>query len=230
MPIKFWWSDAGRDCVIGVEVSGKGRDTWKKTYDYYLYQIEEGTLKKLFGDITDKFSGKSGKSGRVWASGGKQFVLDSGYPNSKTWLFDTDSWLAVWMEREIKKIKDGDSSQLTMTPLPLEAEERDKVTTENTPFRLEITPSPHRDLLLVHLLEGKWGAPKYPSTCYVLKIVTGPKGEISLNVLKKIESGRKGSFLWMDDWITEIYFWTADGRGLLFTDFRGEKFRSVSIP
>ena len=49
MPIKFWWNDAGRDCVIGVEVSGKERDTWKKTYDYYLYQSGEGTLRKLSG-------------------------------------------------------------------------------------------------------------------------------------------------------------------------------------
>ena len=79
----------------------KERDTWKKTYDYYLYQSGEGTLRKLFGDITDKFSGKSGESGRVWASGGKQFVLNSGYPHYKTWLFDTDSWRAVWMENEI---------------------------------------------------------------------------------------------------------------------------------
>lgn len=84
MPIKFWWDDAGRNCVIGVEVSEKEtyrdyvtgvmkeRNTWKKTYDYYLYQSEEGTLRKLFGGITDKFSGKfsgttSGDSGRVWA-------------------------------------------------------------------------------------------------------------------------------------------------------------------
>lgn len=230
MPIKFWWNDAGRDCVIGVEVSGKGRDTWKKTYDYYLYQSEEGTLRKLFGDITDKFSGKGGESGRVWASGGKQFVLNSRYPNSKTWLFDTDSWLAVWMENEIKKIKDGDSSPLTMTTLPLEAKERDKVTTENIPLRVAITPSPRRDLLLVHLLEGEWRTPKYPSTCYVLKIIPGPKGEISLDVLKKIESGRKESFLWMDFWVPECIFWTADGRTLLFTNLLGDKFRSENIP
>jgi len=221
MPIQFWWDDAGRDCVIGVEAS----DKW--TYHYYLYQSEEGTLKKLSGDIKGKFSGESGESGRVWASSGKQFMLKLKY---KTWLFDTNSWCAVWMENEIKKIKDGDLSPLTMTPLPLEAEERDKVTTENTPFRVDITPSPRKDLLLVHLLEGEWRTPKYPSTCYVLKIIPGPKGEISLDILKKIESGRKESFLWMDFWVPECIFWTADGRGLLFTNLWGDKFRFVSIP
>lgn len=229
MPIKFWWNDAGRDCVIGFEVSGKGRDAWKKTYDYYLYQGEEGRLTKVFGDITDKFSGKSSESGRVWASGGKQFVLNSGYPHYKTWLFDTNSWSAVWMEREVKKIKDGDSSPLTMTPLPLDY---NKITNANSSSHVEITPSPRGDLLAVRLPEGrqKYAVqnPEGYVLNYVLKIVTGPKGELSLDVEKKIESGIKKSFLWMDFWIDEDLFWTADGRGLLFVT--GDKFRLERIP
>lgn len=261
MPIKFWWDDAGRDCVIGVEVSEKEtyrdcvtgvmkeRNSWKKTYDYYLYQSEEGTLRKLFGNIGDKFSGKSGKSGRVWASNGKQFVLDSGYPHYKTWLFDKDSWRAVWMENEIKKIKDGDSSQLTMTPLPLEydsslddleksdpsdeklREKRNKIIDENSSSHVEITPSPGRDLLAVRLPEGRQKGAKETSTYYVLKIVTGPKGEMSLDVVERVESGRKKRFLWIDFWIPENVFWTADGRGLLFVTFvASDKIRLESIP
>jgi hypothetical protein len=239
--------------VIGVEVSGKERDTWKKTYDYYLYQSEEETLRKLLANITDKFSGKSSESGRVWASGGKQFVLDSGYPHYKTWLFDKDSWRAVWMENEIKKIKDGDSSQLTMMPLPLEydssldhlfkssvsdpnylslEEKRSKITSANFRSRVEITPSPHGDLLAVRLPEGRQKyAVQTPTTYvlnYILKITTDPKGEMSLDVQKKIESGIKKSFLWEDFVIDEDFLWTPDGRGLLFVS--GDKFRLESIP
>jgi hypothetical protein len=263
MPIKFWWDDAGRDCVIGVEVSEKEtyrdcvtgvmkeRNTrgYGKTYDYYLYQSEEGTLRKLFGNIDSKFSGKSGKSGRVWGSGGKQFVLDSGYPHYKTWLFDTNSWCAVWMENEIKKIKDGDSSQLTMTPLPLEydssldypeksdpldeklREKRNKIIDENSSSHVEITPSPRGDLLAVRLPKGGQKDAKETSTYYVLKIVTGSKGEMSLDVVKKVESGRKKKFLWTDFWIPEDFIWTADGQGLLFFTFvASDKFRLESIP
>lgn len=265
MPIKFWWDDAGRNCVIGVEVSQKEtyrdcvtgvmkeRNTWKKTYDYYLYQREEGRLRKLFGDISDKFSGKSGESGRVWASGGKQFVLDSGYPHYKTWLFDTNSWCAVWMERKIKKIKDGDSSQLTITPLPLEydssldhlfeisvsdpnylslEEKRNKITTANFRSRVDITPSPRGDLLAVRLSEGRQKyAVQTPTTHeinYILKITTDPTGEMALDVRKRIESGINKSFLWTDFVIDEDFLWTSDGRGLLFV--AGDKLRLETIP
>ena len=128
-----------------------------------------------------------------------------------------------------------------MTPLPLEydssldhlfeisasdpnylslEEKRNKITTANFRSRVEITPSPRGDLLAVRLPEGRQKYAVQTSTTYVLnyvlKIITGPKGEMSLDVRKKIESGRKKSFLWIDFWIDEDFLWTADGRGLLF--------------
>ena len=124
VPIKFWWDDAGRDCVIGVM---KKTGEYKCTYHYYLYQREGGTLANLVNQLEDTSRAVSPYApsgyGRVWCSDGKHFVLNSGYPYYKTWLFNTASWSAVWMEREIKKIKDETSSQLTMAPLPLEHRE-----------------------------------------------------------------------------------------------------------
>lgn len=178
--------------------------------------------------------------GRVWLGGGKHFVLMSGY--DKTWLFDTASLSAVWMENEIKKIKEGTSTQLTTVPLPLEHPEHDAsqepppalpgVPGENSPAAQEehdktadtagaamvtIEPAPRGDLLAVRLPNGGQKDANPAAMCYVLQIETGPKGEMFLSVQKKIEFARGESF-----------FWTADGRGLLFG--AGDKFRLESIP
>lgn len=189
--------------------------------------------------------------GRVWLSDGKHFILHSGYPYYKTWLFNTASLSAVWIEREIGRFKDGNFSQpqRLIATLPLEDgevdsskeplpksphwddpnyEKRGKMIEKNSSSRVVIEPSPVGNLLAVRLPEGKKKEGKLTSTCYVLKIVTDPKGEMFLDVVKKGESGIKKRFLWIDFWVDEDLFWTADGRGLLF--FAGDKFRFESIP
>jgi hypothetical protein len=243
MPTKFWWDDMGSNCVIGV-MEKKG--DYKCAYHYYLYQRERGTLTNLVNQLEDTSRAVSPYApsghGRVWCGDGKHFVLNSGYPYYKTWLFNTASWSAVWMEREIKRIKDGNSPQLTMVPLPLEhleydssqdplprpfdhlhdanfdslMEKQKKMIDVNASSRVVIEPSLRGNLLAIRLPEGEqWF--KSTSTCYVLEITTSPKGEMSFAVRKKIEFGRGESF-----------FWTADGQGLLFV--ADDKFRLESIP
>ena len=239
-PITFWWDDASRNLVIGVQ---RKKDSYSYTHHYYLYQRERGTLTAIANRLADtsQFSPyKPSNQGRVWCSHGQHFVLSSGYPYYKTWLFNTASLAAVWMEKGIKVIQAGASSQLTMVPLPLEdheydssraplpaypdwsatnyvsmEQERNKMIDANSVSKVVIEPSPHGNLLAVRLPESEQKDAK--STCYVLEIATDPKGEMSLAVRKKIEFGRGESFLWR-----------VDGRGLLFV--ADDKFRLESIP
>jgi hypothetical protein len=157
------------------------------------------------------------------------------------------------MEREIKRMKDGNSSERVMVPLPLEdleydlskdplpelpdvsapnfslqEEKRNKMIDANSASEVVIESSPRGNLLAVGPSKAERKNAKSTFTYYVLKIEAGPKGETALDVRKKIESGRKKSFLWIDFWIPESFFWTADGRGLLFV--AGDKFRLESIP
>jgi hypothetical protein len=108
IPIKFWWDGAGRDCVIGVGEE-KGTHLNRPSYHYYLYQRGRGTLTNLGNQLESEWLLPG--YGRLWCCDGKHFVLNSGYPYYKTWLFNTASWSAVWMEREMESIKDGNTSQ-----------------------------------------------------------------------------------------------------------------------
>ena len=256
-PIKFWWDDGSSNLLIGVQKKKKREYIEDTHHYYYLYQRESGTLTNIINRLEDtsQFSPyETSGHGRVWLSDGKHFILNSGYPYYKTWLFNTDSLSTVWMEREMERFEDGnfsqrqrliatlpledgevDSSKEPLPKLPREHdanlyEKRRKMIEKNSSSRVVIEPSPAGNLLAVRQPEGRQRHEKQTSTCYVLKIVPGPKGELSLDVLKKIESGIKKRFLWIDYWIPEDFFWTADGRGLLFTDFGGDKFRLVNIP
>lgn|GEM_PF-4540101 len=223
LPISFWWDDGSGNLVIGVQ---KKKDRYEYTHHYYLYQLERGLLTNIANRLEDtsQFSPYKPSGRRVWLSDGKHFILNSGYPYHKTWLFNTASLSAVWMEREIERFEDGNFSQpqRIITTLPLEDGEVDS-SKEPLPG-LVIEPSPAGNLLAVRLPEGKQKHEKQTSTCYVLKIVTGPKGEMSLDVVKKVESRRIKRFIWS---IREDFIWTADGRGLLFV--AGDKFRLESI-
>jgi hypothetical protein len=259
-PIIFWWDDGSSNLLIGVHKKKKGKYGYSgDTHHYYLYQQESGTLTNLINRLEDtsQFSPyEPSGHGRVWLSDGKHFILHSGYPYYKTWLFNKDSLSAVWMEREMERFESGNFSQRqrliatlplkdgevdsSKEPLPKSPrwddpnfssldEKHSKMIEKNSSSRVVIEPSPAGNLLALRLPEGSQKHEKQTSTCYVLKIVTDPKGEISLDIIKKVESGIKKRFLWID-WIDEYLYWTANGRGLLFTDFRGDKFRLESIP
>ena len=218
-PITFWWDDASRNLVIGVQ---RKKDSYSYTHHYYLYQRERGTLTALANRLADtsQFSPyKPSNQGRVWCSDGQHFVLSSGYPYYKTWLFNTASLAAVWMEKGIKGIQAGASSQLTMVPLPLEdheydssraplpaypdwsatnhvsmEQERNKMIDANSASKVVIEPSPHGNLLAVRLPESEQKDAKSTSTYYVLKIDTDAKGETVLVVPKKILFDQKIAF------------------------------------
>jgi len=216
MPFRFWWNDAGRNCVIEVG-EGNGTHQNRPPYHYYLYQRERGTLTNLGDQLKSEWMSSS--YGRVWCSDGKHLVLNSGYPYYKTWLFNTASRSAVWMESEITKIKEGTLSQLTMVPLPLEhleydssqaplperpsgldpnqlsvEEKRSKMIHANSESRVAIEPSPQGNLLAVCLPESEQKDSKSTSTYYVLKIETDAKGETVLVVQKKILFDKKIAF------------------------------------
>ncbi len=72
MPIKFWWDDAGRNCVIGLGEE-KGTHYNRPPYHYYLYQREGGTLTNLGNQLESEWwlSG----DGRVWCGDGKHFIM-----------------------------------------------------------------------------------------------------------------------------------------------------------
>lgn len=211
-PIKFWWDDGSSNLLIGVQKKKEGKYGYTgHTHHYYLYQRESGTLTNIINRLEDtsQFSPYEPSGyGRVWLSDGKHFILHSGYPYYKTWLFNTASLSAVWIEREIGRFKDGNFSQpqRLIATLPLEDgevdsskeplpksphwddpnyEKRGKMIEKNSSSRVVIEPSPVGNLLAVRLPEGKKKEGKSTSTCYVLKIVTDPKGEMFLDVVKK---------------------------------------------
>lgn len=240
-PIAFWWDDASRNVVIGVQ---RKQDSYSHTHHYYLYQREKGTLTPLANRLKDtsQFSAwRPSGGGRVWCSDGKHLVLNSGHPYYKTWLFDTTSLAAVWMEREMKGLKAGIPSPLTMVPLPLEdgeydssrdplpaypdlgttnhvsmEQKRNKTIRANNASKVVIEPSPHRNRLAVCLPVGERKNAKSTSTCFLLSIGATQKGEASLVVhsTTEVEGG-------------ERFLWTSDGRRLLFG--AGAKWRWASV-
>jgi len=235
LPVRFWWDEAGKKCLV-ESMEGTGTGYSNPPYHYYLYRTEGAALTLIASQAVSE-AGAPGH-GRLWFGGGRHFVLSSKYPAYMTWLVDTESLSAAWMESEAKKLKDGAASRLSMIPLPLTHLERDpdkeplpdpdidaedfleaeakrgKMIDANLAEAVAMTPSPRGDsFLLWSSLEGKRN-----SVCRMVKLETDHAGSSSISVVKKIEIPDQESLACKED-----------GSGFLCLKDANYKFKFVSI-
>ena len=232
LPVRFWWNDAGNKCVV-ESMEGTNTGYENPPYHYYLYRTDNAAL-TLLASQSQAEAGAS--DDRIWFSDGRHFVLNSGYPAYMTWLVNTETLSAAWMEPEIKKLNDATTSLIPMVPLPLEHLERnaykeplpvpdvnadDFVEVEKRRnMRIEadsaggvsISPSPRGDYFLVW---GRYGQ-KDSSGNFVWRVIKlGSDSAGSISLVKKIAVPDPQSL-----------YWKPDGQG--FLSLKDQEFTFIS--